>query len=323
MASLLVLGGSGYFGKSVLSAYQRGLLRPLAIDTVKIVARSASQLKITHPQLLKGNKVELHDLDLTTCDSLPTADLVIHAAASVDWSIYSVASSDAQTYIDLATTRYLTLARKYHRDSKIAYVSSGAVYGQIPSTVSTVSEDFVSSHPNSLSDSKERYRRVKQKAELTIKQLAEAGLNVSMARCFAFVGEFLPRNGSFAIGNFIEDGLNARPIRVQATHAVYRSYMHSDDLVAWLLAIAASGNNACPVYNVGSDQVIEIRELAKRVAAYFKQPVACAPILDESVDRYIPSIALAERKLGLTIKISLDAAIDQTVRSIRSERVRL
>ena len=142
------------------------------------------------------------------------------------------------------------------------------------------------------------------------------GLAVSIARCFAFVGPWLPRNQHFAIGNFIDDGLHNNPISVKAQHAVYRSYMHADDLVEWLMTIADNARPTCPIYNVGSDHAVLMGELAQLVADVCHTSAVIPPLTDPRTDRYIPSIRKAATELGLSIRIDLPAAIQKTIDSL-------
>ena len=313
MPSLLVIGGSGFFGKSILSAYQRGILDPWSIDTVKIIARSANALKTTHPELLAGAPVELFDLDIVQSSSLPPADIVIHAATTTDATNYLLQTEQERNNIQAGTQNFCQLAMQTLRASKIVYVSSGAVYGKTPDTILKIPEDYSSVFVQRAADSRPDYATAKQESEVAIKRLGQAGVKVSIARCFAFLGEYLPRQSGFAIGNFIEDGLNNRPILVKAQHKVYRSYMHTDDLARWLLTIASHGDVSCPVYNVGSDQSIELKNLAQKIADYFGQQVESFAEVSEAIDRYIPDISLAQRLLSLEIDIALDEAIDLTV----------
>lgn len=86
--SLLLIGGSGFFGKSFLDAYRRGLLAPWSIDRIIVVARSASALRLDHPRLV-GTGVTLLNADVARVDDLPAADFVVHAATSTDARRYA------------------------------------------------------------------------------------------------------------------------------------------------------------------------------------------------------------------------------------------
>lgn len=146
--------------------------------------------------------------------------------------------------------------------------------------------------------------------------LAATGLDVSIARCFAFVGPWLPRNLHFAIGNFIADGLAGRPITVKAKGHVYRSYMHSDDLVDWLIRIALGLIIAVPGVQRGLDEGFVMGDVARAVAAYFGVEAAVPEISEAWVDRYVPSIDKARAELGLGLRYDLARAISQTAMAI-------
>ena len=48
---------------------------------------------------------------------------------------------------------------------------------------------------------KKKYSRIKLKNEKIFQKLGHYGLKVSIARCFTFVGEFLPKNSNYIIHN--------------------------------------------------------------------------------------------------------------------------
>jgi len=308
MASLLVIGGSGFFGKSFLDSFQRGLLRPWSIDKVLILSRHATALLTSHSELL-SEAIELIDADITTADSLPFADYVVHAAASTDASRYLSHNEEEKKNIIMGILNYCRLATEFHKDSMIVFTSSGAVYGYQPEYVKYLTEDMAFGDIESLDEVKKSYAYAKRDAEFAVQKLGQAGLNVSIARCFAFVGKYLPKDQHFAIGNFIADGLAGRDINVKADRKVYRSYMYADDLVKWLMTLVENANSKCPVYNVASDQEVEIGELAHIIADIYKVGVTIGERDLNSIDRYIPSINKAKEVLGLKTIYSLNKAI--------------
>jgi dTDP-glucose 4,6-dehydratase len=315
MASLLIIGGSGFFGKSILDAYKRGLLNLWGIDLIYVLARNADRLKEEAPELM-GTSIKLMNGDIASCKELPMADYVIHAAASTDAANYLSQPEVEKKNIQAGTYNYCELAKKFHHNSRIVYCSSGAVYGQQPPDLDKIPENYDGGPLADMSLTKQNYAAAKRDAEEAIINLGKEGLSVSIARCFAFVGSYLPRDKHFAIGNFIGDGLNNRPIQVKADHLVYRSYMYADDLVKWLMSICELGDARCPILNVGSDEVFEIRDIAKQIAEKFNVSYAGANISRSNIDRYIPSIEKAKDFGSLSLGVDTRHAIDETVSSI-------
>lgn len=319
MTRLLVIGGSGFFGKSILDSYQRGLLAPFGIDAISVLARNAQNLRWQSPDLL-DQTISLIDGNIATCSWLPEAEYVIHAAASSDATNYIVQPAIERENIQAGTLNFCRLAPIFCRESKIVFTSSGAVYGQQPIDLVGLKEDSPLMQISSLVTSKQDYAAAKRDSEYAIALLGDMGLNVSIARCFAFVGRHLPRDRSFAIGNFIENGMRGESIIVNAKNLVYRSYLYSDDLVQWLMKIGQIASSACPIFNVGSDEAISVQDLANKLASYFQVDVRLSQIESGSVDHYIPSIEKA-RTIGCQIEYPLDKAIAFTVSALLRRQV--
>ena len=319
MSTLLVIGGTGFFGKSILDSFKRGKLEKWGIERIIAMSRNAESLRKEVPQLISSG-VELYSADITKTSKLPIADIVIHAAASTDASRYISCPLQEQQNIQAGTYNYCKLAQTFHTDSKILYVSSGAVYGKQPEGMTHIPEEYKANDISELPEGKRDYAKAKRDAEKAIINLGQQGLSVSIARCFAFAGPWLPRNQHFAIGNFIEDGLQGSPIIVKAKKAVYRSYMYADDLVEWMMMIALHASLECPVYNVGSDQAVLMGDLAMLVANDFGVEAHVPEITEPDVDRYVPSIEKAKRELGLELRCDLSSAIQQTVREIHGAK---
>jgi nucleoside-diphosphate-sugar epimerase len=322
LSTLLITGGSGFFGKSLLDAFARGRLTAYGITRVVAVARHASSLELEAPQLV-AQGVEVVDADVLRLRTLFDADLVIHAAASADAVRYGADPRSERSIIIEGTRRILDLAHAANRPPNVLYVSSGAVYGHQPSDVIALTES--ASFRETVDRSKVAYSNAKRTAEVLVQtSAAQHGLKTSIARCFAFIGPWLPRDRHFAIGNFIGNALLGEPIVVKARHEVIRSYLYADDLVDWLVRIALDGSQNCPVYNVGSDEAISIRALAALVGRIGGVPVAPSEPANETggetTDRYVPDITLARRELGLSVNVRLEMAIESTLGRLTGAR---
>ncbi len=198
---------------------------------------------------------------------------------------------------------------------KFLFLSSGAVYGRQPPELRYIDEDYPGS-PNPL-DPNTAYAVGKRAAEnMCIAHAKQHAIAMKIARCFAFVGPYLPLDIHFAIGNFIRDGLLGKDIIVNGDGTPYRSYQYATDLVVWLLQILQVGESCVP-YNVGSDEAFSIRELADAVAQHFS-PHCSVKIMQQALpgrlaERYVPSVQRAKRELNMKAGIHLHEAIAKTI----------
>lgn len=284
------------------------------------MSRNAEKLQIEAPNLL-SSKVVLYSADIGNLKQLPDADYIIHAAASTDEKSYLNQPELEKQNIHAATHNFCKLIlNTAPGNNKILYISSGAVYGYQPVNLKYLTEDLDKYSIDCLPQGKQHYAYAKRSAEDKIRRLGSKKYNISIARCFAFIGPWLPREKHFAIGNFIQDGLLGGDITIKANYPVYRSYMHADDLVVWLMTICDNGSEECPIYNVGSDEEVSIIQAAEIVAKELNVKVnKNEEIKIDRIDRYIPSINKAKELLGLQISINLLDAIKRTIATIKND----
>ena len=305
--SLLIIGGTGFFGNSIL----KYLLKKnfLKIKKIFILSRKKLELANYNKILRKKFKIIKINSNILTIKSLPKTDYVIYAAILKNYK------NDHK-----AVKNYLNLAKKYHLKSKILYTSSGAVYGQQPKIIKRIKENYLlrNKRLDFYNHDKNTYSITKLKNEEIFKKLGKIGIKVSIARCFAFVGKHLPRDINFVVGNFIKNILNKEKIEVKSIHNVIRSYMHEDDLVVWLFKILKRANINCPIYNVGSDQELNIRKLALYLSKKYKLPIKLKKIKSNFEDRYLPSIHKSKKELNLKLKYSNYRAINEVIKKLKN-----
>lgn len=311
-ARLLLTGGTGFFGRWIVETLAHAN-RTLGIGVrVVLLTRDPDGFRARNPALAADPALELLGGDVRDF-RFPDGPLthVVHAATDTR---PSVPPGEVFDVIVEGTRRALACAVAGGARSFLL-TSSGAVYGAPPPDLAAVPEDFAGA-PDPV-DLRAAYGHGKRAAE-TLCAIAhrEHGLRATIARCFAFVGPALPLDGHFAIGNFVGDALAGRPIAVRGDAGALRSYLYAADLVVWLLTILLRGAPARP-YNVGSDEVVSIGDLARLVADELAPGLAVSlpatgPAPGALRSRYVPDVVRARGELALERTVDLRAALRRT-----------
>ena len=314
MKSLLIVGGTGFFGKSFIHAFIEGKLGRWRIGELVIASRNASAFAQHNPAYLLPN-ISYINLDIKVISEMPACDYVMHFAGSSDKASYEKNLGKEIRNIEKNMLSFVeSIEKSAANPSHILFASSGAVYG--PTDSQTFYEDDPVDNIDAFTSIKRHYARAKLISEKIFCQLEKKHRKVSIARCFSFVGPDLTLNTHFVAGNLIQNIVNKEPLKIRANTSVVRSYLHSDDLVAWLMEILLNGTAEGNIYNVGSDDSIEIHDLAKELAHRFGLPTEIAPYAAHDVDWYVPNVNRA-RSLGLDLQYSSLHAIIRTVDQIR------
>jgi dTDP-glucose 4,6-dehydratase len=313
---IFITGGTGFFGKwlleSLLYANQRiDLGCRITVLSRNPVAFAESNPHLSDPAIVSFVTGDVRDF------VYPEGQykFVIHAATDV------MADTPA---IDLffscvgGTRRVLDFACQAGC-SDFLLVSSGAVYGRQPEYLVAIPENHTAA-PDPL-NIKSAYGEGKRCAEWLANAYGEEHrFAVKIARCFAFVGPYLPLDKHFAIGNFIRDALADEGIVIQGDGTPYRSYLYAADLAIWLWTILLRGHSGV-AYNVGSDEPITIAELARRVTQLAGSDKAIKVLTPsnplKTAERYVPDVQKAGHELGLKTWIPLDEAIHKTLQWVK------
>jgi UDP-glucuronate decarboxylase len=315
---ILLTGGTGFFGKALLKHWAAALPQLGCDFQVTVLTRKPELFLASYPNYRESSWLQFHKGDINDPQSLPRSDgftHILHAAAD---STYGPTHQPLDRFRQIVDgTRNLLQYATYKRISRFLYISSGAVYGVQPPDLDTIKEDWPSS-PD-LTNPANAYGLAKRAAEhLCHLYHTTHGIEVVVARCFAFVGPDLPLNVHFAIGNFIRDALYHGQISIAGDGTPIRSYLDQADLSLWLTVLLLHGHNG-ETYNVGSDEAISISQLAYLIRDILSpnKPVILLGSSQSSIgrNRYVPSILKVKEQHGLKVQIPLATAIQRTADS--------
>jgi nucleoside-diphosphate-sugar epimerase len=312
---IFITGGTGFFG--------RWLLESLAYAVKHLELQTEVVVLSRNPQLFLQQSPDLQNASWLTWMTGDIKDFIfpegefthiVHAATPASASMNRDQPLLMLDTITKGTRRVLEMARLC-QVQHFLFASSGAVYGKQPIGCLNIPETYIGTTDPTQLDS--AYAVGKLYAEHLCSQYAKQyHLPITIARCFAFVGPYLPLTTHFAIGNFIANALAGEPIHVLGDGTACRSYLYAADLAVWLWTLLCFGQTDT-AYNVGSADGVSIAELAKVVSAQLSPspPVVIATKYSSRhlIDRYVPCTQRAREELKLKAWISLPEAIKRTI----------
>lgn len=320
--SIFVTGGTGFFGKWLLESVLWANHRLALGVQIVVLTRDKSHLLKHLPHLAETEAVRFLQGDIRTFP-FPEEKFshVIHmATTSAEATFSGEKPLEKFTTSCLGTQRALEFAARCGAQ-KFLLTSSGNAYGPTTGETTAITEDNPGA-PDLDNPVSSALGEGKRAAELLTRIYAnDYGFEAKICRCFSFIGPYLQTDLHYAAGNFIRDAIAGRPIRVRGDGTPLRSFLYPSDLMVWLLNLlsrAPSGR----LYNVGSDEIVSIGELARKIAARTETSVIIEnqnrPLETSSPNIYVPSISRIKRELGLTVEVDLDTAIDRSIAFYKS-----
>jgi dTDP-glucose 4,6-dehydratase len=319
---IFVTGGTGFFGTWLLESFLWANDRLDLKASAVVLTRDPDAFRRNVPNVALHPAIRCHAGDVRSF-AFPAGEFshVVHAGATSAASAYG---DDPLSKFDTVAggTRHTLDFAVHCKAAKWLLTGSGAVYGRQPSGMTHIPEDYCGAPDPTEAAHGATWGISKRAAEhLCVLYARKHGFEAKIARCFSFIGPYLPLDIHYAAGNFIRDALRGGPIRVEGDGSAYRSYLYTADLAFWLWTILFRGEN-CRAYNVGSEEHVTIAQLAQMVAQ-------CAPTdVDVTIaqaaqpgkreDWYVPSTQRVAKELGLRPVIGLADAIGRTMAHHRS-----
>ena len=301
---IFVTGATGFFGTWLLETFLH------ANDQLKLraelvgLSRNPAAFAAKAPHIVNHSAITMHAGDVRDF-IFPEGKFshVIHAGTT---SSAPVPPLEMLETITRGTRRTLDFAVACEA-KRFLFVSSGAVYGEVRSEQHHFSEED-NTAPDSMNPNS-AYGEGKRLAELLCRLYHDNhSLETTIARCFAFVGPHLSLDAHFAIGNFLRDALEKKPIVIKSDGQSQRSYLYAADLMIWLWTILFKGE-PCRPYNVGSEHALTIKQLAEKVHETLQLNKSVQIGTGGKTSCYVPDTTRAQQELRLQEWVSIEESV--------------
>lgn len=299
----VVTGGAGFLGSHLCQTLLRQGHEVLAVDNfctgnVQNVASFASTGRFT--------LVEADVSDGLVVDG--EVDLVLHFASPASPVDYLKLPIETLRVGSAGTMHALELARL--KGSRFVLASTSEVYGD--PLVHPQPESYWGNvnpvGPRGVYDEAKRFGEA-----LTLAFRQTYGVDTGIVRIFNTFGPRMRPNDGRAIPNFIRQALAGEPVTVAGDGLQTRSICYVDDLVAGILAMAASDHSG-PI-NIGNPHEISMLDLAKWIVSLVgsDSPIVHIdrPVDDPTVRR--PDTTLAQRELQWAPVVPIEQALQRTI----------
>jgi nucleoside-diphosphate-sugar epimerase len=312
---VFITGGTGFFGCWLLESFAWANDKLNLDASAFVLSRDPEAFKKRAPHLYHHKAINFLKGDINNF-TFPedSFSYLIHCSAYLQHTGERINNLSMVKEMLTGTTHILDFCVKADIE-KMLLVSTGAIYGKAPSSLKRIPEDFSDSiDPTNIGNAYHHVRRMME--TLSVLYAEENDFEAKIARCFSFIGPYLPLNGRFAVSDFILDSLSQRTITIKGDGKAVRSYLYMADLVIWLWTILFKGEN-CRPYNVGSELPITIREIAKIFANESVPPLPVSilkkPSQGVAPDYYVPDTSRALSELNLQQIIPHATAIKKTM----------
>jgi UDP-glucose 4-epimerase len=332
----LITGGMGFVGSHLAEALLEKGYRVTVADNLSTGRFENIQHLVGHPsfRFAIDDISNEHVIDRLASD----ADIIFHMAAAVgvqlivENPIYTVENNV------LGTDAVLKAAARYR--AKVMLASTSEVYGKGNRIPFTEDDDVVL---GPTARSRWSYAASKMVDEfMGLAYHRQRGLPVVVFRLFNTVGPRQVGHYGMVIPRFVERAMRGEALTVYGDGHQSRCFLHVEDAVAGILALAEAPEAVGQVFNIGSSEEITILDLAYKVLQQVDHwrtgvtPNGPLHVLDdritfvpyqeayadgfEDMRRRVPNTAKLKAYTGWEQKKSLQQTLDDVIEEYREKR---
>ncbi|MSR34553.1 MAG: NAD-dependent epimerase/dehydratase family protein [Phycisphaerales bacterium] len=320
---ILVTGGAGFIGSHLVEQ----LLALGAQVTVVDDLSTGDETNLVYAKQMAGDRLQFIRATVSNAlvkSNIPRCHEVYHLAAAVGVRlIVERASQSIETNV-LETSAAIRWALR--DGAKLLVASSSEVYGKGVRVPFMESDDVVFGPTTS---SRWSYGYSKALDEfLTLAAVTESNLQAVIVRFFNTVGPRQKGEWGMVLPRFIQAALAGNPLEVHGDGSQQRCFCDVRDVAPALIQLLRSPQCIGRVLNMGSDEMISMRELAERV---IRNTGSTSRIQNVSYEQVFgkgfedlkvrqPSLQRIRDAIGFAPRISLDTTITDIAAVLRGAR---
>lgn len=308
--SILLTGATGLIGHYFVAALTQAAYAGDAPSAVYLISRYAAH--DYYAALCSGLSVTIMQGDVTDevfLRSLPSADLVVHAAGYGQPGKFM---QDEIKTLQINTFVTLSLFKKLKPGGKFLFLSSSELYSGLSNPPYTEEQigTTMPSYPRAC------YIEGKRCGEAIVNAYRRQGVNAKSARLCLAYGPGVKKGDVRVLNSFIQRGIEQGRVECMDAGKAMRTYLYVTDAVQMLFKILFWGREE--VYNVGGTSRVSIADLARLVATIIGVPVIFPEVshvaIPEAPSDVFLNIQKIRKEFGVDSLIPLETGIRNTVR---------
>ena len=323
MKRILITGGAGFIGSHLAEALIARGDRVLAVDDLS-TGSLGNLAAVTASPLFEFRELDVVTQGETLRELIRACDAVIHLAAAVGVDLVVREPARTITTNVHGTENVLIPASEFGKRTIIA--STSEVYGKSPHEMFSESDDLQIGSPE---HSRWSYACSKLLDEFLLMALHRANaFPGTVVRFFNTVGPRQTGRYGMVVPRFVAAALAGEALQVYGDGGQSRCFCHVADVVRALLLLLDEPAAVGQVFNIGSQRLVTIQELAELVVARVGSSSAIEFIPYEKayakgfedMRRRRPDTGKIRRLTGWRAEIELETIIDDVAASLRGSR---